>query len=456
MFSLLIAALSLAPIDAALHAPTLRGAHVGVLAVDTATSAVLYAHNADDDFVPASTFKLIAGSAALDRLGPQYTYDTEVDASGEIDNGKLRGNLYLRGGGDAELQAADLDAAAAAVSAAGVRHVDGSLLGDASRYDAPRYPPGWAIDDLPYGYAAVPGALLLGDGVAHVQVLPGAWVGAPTHLEVATRSDAFSFENDAVTGAAGSPDTTDLRRSWDLPTLIRVVGSYPLGARASDDLEPAVPDPAAYALDVFRQALLRHGVSVGAVGTGTVPANAHPLWTHASEPFARLLADCWQPSDNLLALGARSPIAGTFDTRARGIAAEQQWLGSIGVDPHTLTIADGSGLSAYDRATPRSLVAILQHDWNGPQRTTIEDALPLAGVRGTLEHTFVGTPLAGAVYAKTGSVNHSRLLAGFLQRRDGGTVTFAIMVNDWMDESPGAAEALDAVRAAILTVLRGD
>ncbi|HEY5426748.1 MAG TPA: D-alanyl-D-alanine carboxypeptidase/D-alanyl-D-alanine-endopeptidase [Candidatus Tumulicola sp.] len=454
------------PIDAALATKTLAGAHVGVLAVDAASGAVLYARNPDDDFVPASTLKLVVGSAAIARLGVSFRFTTTVASAGSIANGTLQGDLYLRGGGDAQLSLEDLDAAAAAVTAAGLRHVSGAVVGDATRYDAPRYPPGWSIDDIPYEYAAVPSALGLGLNVAHVRVRAGDALGEPTVVQASPQSSAFTIDNATVTGARGSADTTDLARPWDRPQTIRVFGSYPIGAPLSDDLEPAVPDPAAYATDVFVRSLAARGVTIdGGTRLGATPAGATMLWMHRSKPLAGILRDFWPPSTNLIGeqlleeLGAQASahaIAGGArgaDTRERGISNETRWLASVGVDPATLTVVDGSGLSEYDRVTPCALVAILTADWRGPQRETVMAALPIAGISGTLRSTFARPPLQGAIYAKTGTTNHARLLAGYARTQRGRTVIFALMVNDWMDASGDAQKSLDAARAAVLEAL---
>ncbi len=105
----------------------------------------------------------------------------------------------------------------------------------------------------------------------------------------------------------------------------------------------------------------------------------------------------------------------------------------------------------YDRVTPRALVAILTADWKSPNRKAVLDALPVAGERGTLQHRFVGTPLQGTLFAKTGTVDHARTLAGYLRARDGKTVAFALLINDWMDDGRTNADRdLDTVRAALL------
>jgi D-alanyl-D-alanine carboxypeptidase/D-alanyl-D-alanine-endopeptidase (penicillin-binding protein 4) len=441
-------------LDTALSSPTLRGAHVGLLAVDTAGGPPIYDRNAADAFIPASTFKLIAGSAALARLGSAFTFVTEVRRSPT--------SLTLVGGGDVLITAKDLDDAAVAVSASGPLKID-TLCGDATRYRAPRYPDGWSIDDLPYGYAAIPSALSLEENTVHAYVRTGNAAGAAAQLESAPATGAFTVENAMTTGARGSQDTTDVERPWDRPDVIRLTGSYPLGSPVSDDIAPAVPDPVAYALDVFHRALLQHGASVATIAAAQAPADATLVWRHASAPLSQMLGSFWQPSDNLLGeqllleLGASAAVGRDgmqLDTRAAGIEAEKAWLRSIGVDPATLTIADGSGLSEYDRITPAALVAILNAGWNGPQRSTVLDALPLAGVRGTLKTSFTGTSLAGNVFAKTGTINHARTLAGYVRTPHHGTIAFALLINDWMDASPQSAKAMERVRRVILQALR--
>lgn len=450
-----------ASIDRALEAPELRGANVGFFAVDTERGSVLYDRNADHDFVPASSFKLLVGSAALNLLGPNFTYVTRVFADVPPVEGVVAGNLYLRGGGDARLSVNDLLAAAATLARAGVRRVDGALITDATHDDDDRFGSGWTVDDLPYEYGSPISALELEDGIVHVFVSPGAAAGAPVKLRVEPASAAFSIVNHALTGARNTPDTTDVVRRWDAPRTIEIVGAYPEGAPESGDLEPSAPDPPSYAGDVLLQALQADGISVrDGVRAGAAPPGAVVLWSHASPPLSTMLAQFWLPSDNLMGdllvkeLGAmRSGEPGTFTS---GIAAEREYLRSIGFDLATLSIVDGSGHSAYDRLTPRDLVTVLQSDWNGPQRVTVTDALPQSGVRGTLESSFTDGVLAGRIFAKTGSHRHGRALAGFLQTGEHGPVTFALLINDWLgDERPsGSRELVRAERPLFESFLR--
>ena len=442
-----------------LSAPALRGAHVGLLVRDTVRGTVLYSQNADQEFMPASNFKLLVGSAALQRLGTNFAFVTNVASDAPESAGVISGNLYLHGGGDAHLTAKDLDDAASALAARGIKRIDGALITDSSRYDSQRYGFGWSWDDLPYYYAPVVTALELEEGVVHMTFAPSASAGSLATLRVWPQSGAYVIDNELVTGPAGSKDTSDIVRPWNKPDTIAITGSYPLGQKESGEVNPAVPDPESYAGDVFERALAAHGITVaGGIHHGTMPANATLLWSHDSEKMPALLADFWYPSDNLMGelflkeLGVAQ--AGEPGTDDHGIVLEENYLRSIGIDPGTVTISDGSGLSQYDRITPSDLVAILQADWNGPNREVVLDALPVAGVRGTLEHAYAGTPAEGAVFAKTGSISHVRTISGFVRTRTHGPVTFSFLVNDWMGEQqPMGAAALAKVRADLFSQL---
>ncbi|MFN2528980.1 MAG: D-alanyl-D-alanine carboxypeptidase/D-alanyl-D-alanine-endopeptidase [Candidatus Baltobacteraceae bacterium] len=435
-------------IDAIVRRPVLRGAHIGLLLMQTATGSVIYNRNADDEFMPASNFKLLVGSAALAKLGPSFTFKTTIAGDGT--------NIYLRGGGDVLLTAKDLDAAAAALAAGGMTHVAGNIITDASYFDAQRYGYGWSWDDLPFYYAPVVSALGLEDNIIHIYMRPGAAAGEPVLLRIEPKTAAVHIKNLLVTGPPKSKDTSDISRSFDDWNTITLSGNYPLGEKESGDIFPAVPDPAAYAGDVLLQALRAHGITVeGTVQPGITAAATSVLWTHESEPLAQLLEDFWWPSDNLVGevllktLGAK--FRGTPGNDENGIAVENDYLKSIGIDPATVSITDGSGLSHYDHITPRDLTTILQSDWNSANRDVAVNALPLSGVRGTLKSSYLKTAAAKNVYAKTGSISHVRTVSGFIRTQHHGIVTFSFMLDDYMEDPAGAAAKLATLRADLFS-----
>ena len=446
-------------IEKLLQGPTLRGAQVGLIAIDTVRKTQLFSQNADQEFMPASNFKLVVGSTALSALGTDFSFTTTVAADGAPANGTIPGNIYLRGGGDALLGAKDLDDAAAALAAQGIRHITGSAITDASHYDGVRYGYGWSWDDLPFYYAPVVTALELEDGVVHVYFSPGIAAGAPATLRITPQSSAFVIDNRLMTGPAKSKDTSEILRPWNEPTTIVIAGSYPLDAKESGDVHPAVPNPESYAADVFARALAAHGITFdGGVLSGKMPPSAITLWSKHSEMMPQLLADFWYPSDNLMGemflkeLGVRAK--GEPGTVENGRLLEEQFLRSAGIDPATVAISDGSGLSQYDRITPRDLLLILQSDWNGPHRDAVLNALPVAGVRGTLRSSYKATAAEKNVFAKTGSISHVRTISGFIRTKTHGPVTFSFMINQWMgeDQQNGAAD-LAKLRGAVLAAI---
>lgn len=445
MFAPFALAVSLAP--ALFDVPTLRGAQVGIYAVSAQTGAEIYERDPDAAMVPASNLKLIVGSAALDLLGPAFTFTTQVLADDST--------LYLRGDGDPLLDAAAFADAARSVGAASGGPFT-ALDGDVSAIEETRYPDGWQQDDLPYDYAAPPSAIGFDENVVQVHVAAST-PGAPAVVTVTPAQSVVTLLNATTTGAEKTPDTLAATIAWDSVGTLRVIGSIPAGA-APDDFSVSVLDAPRFALANLGQALARAGVSVGSDTTlAAAPPDARVLWTHHSVPLSDLVRLMWQPSDNLLAesllnaLGETSPAPGG-DTRARGLERERAWLQSIGVDPATTSLSDGSGLSAYDRITPRDLVTILMHDWNGPYRQTVLAGLPHAGTSGTLEHAFVGTPIAGHVVAKTGTVNHARTLSGYLLTPR-GTIVFSLLVDGWMDRGPQAGQRLRDFQASVLEAL---
>ncbi len=446
-------------------APGVRGAHVGVLAIDTRTGATLYARAADDAFQPASTLKLLVGSAALEKLGGDYRFTTAAYATGPIIGGVLQGKLVVRGGGDPTLTRREL-AELAPVVAQTVRRIRDGVAADETRYDRRPYPAGWVWDDFGEDYAPVVSPLTVDGNVRDFIVRPGDAVGSPVRLSLENRtftqigvcSDPnFGLDVVARTAPPSAPSTLDVERI--LGGCAALVGAKSLGS-GPETVAVADLDPTMQAGERAVTALQAAGVDVRPWSSGAASisqeqrsvAGADPiLWSHRSRRLAELLGpDFWIPSDNLFAelllkeLGLAA--AGAPGTTDKGTAFERAWLRAIGVDPATTTLADGSGLSQYDRITPRDLVAILQHDWNGPNRQLVLDSLPVGGARGTIEG-IAGTAAAGRVFAKTGSMSHVRGLAGFLATQRHGAVTFAFMVDDWL----GQYDALAALRARVLS-----
>jgi PBP4 family serine-type D-alanyl-D-alanine carboxypeptidase len=300
------------------HARTLRGAHVGIV-VQTPAGQVLYARNADDTVQPASTFKLLVGSAALDRLTPAYRFTTTLERVPGAAGG--RDTLVVRGGGDPLLGAADLAAAAAAAQAAGVAGSVDLVLDTSHVAPGERRGDGWQFDDMLQDYAMIVNGLPFDHNVLDAWLDPAATIGAPPTVRLAPPwrplgvppgtclggPTALTFTITARTVAAGEEATADVvpGRCGD----IVVVGDVPQGGPTS--LAIAVDAPELLARAALADALAAHGITVVApapagdplpgVSDLPVAASGPVIWRHQGEPLAALLADMWLPSDNLIA-----------------------------------------------------------------------------------------------------------------------------------------------------------
>jgi len=446
--------------------PAARGAHVGAIVALADSGSVLYRHQADDAFQPASSLKLLVGSVALARLGPNYRFVTELR--------RTPTGLVLVGGGDPTLGAADLaEAATTAADKLGppLPAYPQDLLLDISHV-APgdRRPAGWEVDDELADYAPVITGLPFEENVLHATLhggqpgdAPTVSLQAPLVPEVSSAScqpgpTRLRLAIAARTVAVGEPADLDAHPGRCGEAVI--TGTVASGADGAIDL--AVDEPEALAYATLAADFRAHGITLhpaptdgpipgvvdvpapplaaGTAGIMLVPSRAtNVLWHHESAPLAQIVSDMWHRSDNFYAemLLRELDWAATHApaTLAGGLALEHAWLQAAGGDPTTLTLADGSGLSQYNRISPRTLLAILRADWNGPNQAEVLAALPVAG----------------RVYAKTGSMSHVRSLAGYVVTRTHGTVAFVLMLDDWM----GSNADDDDIRTAFCARLAG-
>jgi D-alanyl-D-alanine carboxypeptidase/D-alanyl-D-alanine-endopeptidase (penicillin-binding protein 4) len=359
-------------------------------AVDDAAGGVVTAA-ADQPLIPASTQKLLTATAALARLGPDFRYETRASAPTKVQGGTLD-RLFLVGAGDPLITTPEAAAVLAqdpahrgdaltpladladALVAAGVRRIPGGIVADDSRYDDVRYVAAW-----PDSYRA------------DREIGP---IGALT-------------VNHGFTGPAGQG--------------------------------PAAADPARNAADELARLLTARGVAVGPSSRGRAPADATTVATLRSPPLAAVLTELLASSDNLTAEMVAKELAAQQTrpgTTAAGTAAIERALTDLGLPTAGMVMVDGSGLARQNRATCALLLAALGLA-SEPRFATLHDGLAIAGERGTLATRLRGTPLAGTLRAKTGSLSGVTGLAGFLAVTR--PVTFALLANGAFGESGGVA-----------------
>lgn len=439
-------------LDAALSAPSLRGAKIGALVVAREGGSVLYARDADRPLVPASNQKILTALAALSVFGPSYAFETEVLADAEPDADGAVDVLVVRGGGDPALTSEQLWRLAADLRRLGLRRVRKAVWLDDGAFDRERWHPSWG-ETSARAYHAPVGALNVNYGAFAVTVTPGPRPGAPVRVVVDPPVAYLPVESRAVTGAPGSARSLRVDRV-EAGERERVVveGSMPAGAEPVTAYR-SVLDPARYAGAVLRMQLEAQGISVpGTWRVGTDESASVSLHVFEGRPLADVVQLFMKFSNNAMgeslvkAIGARA--SGAPGSWPEGLGAVRAELARIGLDMDGVVMVDGSGLSYDNRVSPRRLVAALALGAAsfrfGPELVA---ALPIGAADGTLEKRAAGA--GAAVRAKTGLLTRVTGLSGLARLPDGRDAVFSVLVNGFRGGAEGAMRAVDAFVAEL-------
>ncbi len=439
-----------------------QGTRFGVL-VTRADGSVVVAIDPDQRFIPASNTKLFTTALALARLPglvPGTRVRLEAGAHGRRD-------VLLLGRGDPRMSSAPdctancLSTLADAV-AQETRSV-GNVIGDATLFPDQRWSPGMSWNNIGTDSGTAVAALSLDDNELPIVVTPTTPGQPPT----VTVSPYLTVINAAQTVASG-PRELQFESTVN-GRVVRVYGRIPLGEPYRERL--GIDDPALYAAWTFQRMLAERGVRVrgdarsryrpariddgideGRGQRQPVSATVRPDDLAALDPSS-LLEDVViinKVSQNLHAelLLRRVALEVGDGTLANGAAAMAAMLARAGAPRTGFDFADGSGMSTYNRVSPRATVALLHWAKGQPWGANWRASLPLGGTDGTLRRRFTGTPLAGNIQAKTGTLNATNALGGYFRAASGGELIFAIYAND----VPDGQSALAAMDQALVLI----
>ncbi len=453
--------------------PKYEGAAWGIKIASLQTGKTLFEHNSRKLLSPASNCKLYTVALALDRLGPEYRIRTSVYAKDKPDRrGTLHGDLIVYGRGDptinARLHGGDilqaLQPLVAALTNNGVKRITGDLVGDTSFFRGPEFGSGWAWDDAEYDYGAEISALTINDNFCQLIVRPGKRLGEPCELALWPPNRYATLSNWTETVAKDKPRRIQLYRPLTENTTY-VSGQMSLEAPAYTN-EVTLHNPAGLFVALFKEALARNGIKLkGKLRTATWPqsrisstgcAQMVELGSMLSPPLSEIAREIQKPSQNLytdLLLAQvgetlRTPGEEDSDTSEElGVRELRKFLAEAGVKSGEVFFEEGSGLSRDNLATPSATVTLLQYMHRHRCAQVYLEALPIAGVDGTLRNRMKGTPAAGNVRAKTGSLRWASSLSGYVTTAAGEPLAFSLMVNRYQNlnrSSPARAD-LDAI-----------
>ncbi|MCY3823339.1 MAG: D-alanyl-D-alanine carboxypeptidase/D-alanyl-D-alanine-endopeptidase [Nitrospinae bacterium] len=411
-----------------------RPGRLGLYIRSVSTAQTLYSHNAARKRIPASNVKLFTAAAALAHLGPDYRFATDFYVKDKVRGGVLRGDLYLKGYGDPLFVHEKMRDFVRRLKLRGVRRIEGDLVADDTFFDEKKHGRGWRVGRSIRPYLAPHGALSLNFGLANVLVAPGDRVGGPARANLEPSSRALRLWAKVKTSRGKHPKIWLGRRRSKGKDLVQVGGSFPVRSRMRTYRVP-VTDPTAFTAGAVAAEFERQGIALkGRIRRAVTPPDAKLLARNLSPPLGEVVSGLNKFSNNFVAeqvlktMGAEAH--GAPGTAEKGLRVVRDFLLSTGVLAKEIALADGSGLSRMNRASPRALAVLLEAAHNDFRlRPEFMASLAVFGVDGTVKKRRRRGVDSRRVRVKTGVLNGVRAFSGYAAARNGEIIAFSILMN---------------------------
>ena len=383
---------------------------------------------------PGSTIKMLTTLAAIDVLGPTYTWQTEVYALGPIVDGTLQGDLLIRGQGDPFMVTERVWQMLRRIRQADINEITGDLLLDDSYFEVADFDPS-AFDSQPLrAYNVAPNALLMNYKVVRYWFEPlhqsgkvKVWMDPPlANIDIDNR---LTLSQGSCRGYQRGITVT----ANDAIDRMTFSGRFPSGCKRYA-MDRAALDHKGYAYGLFTS-LWREsgGIFDGGWQSAVAPEDQEPLLKFRSLPLADVIARVNKHSNNVMArqllLTMSAEVLGPPGTEAGGRKVVGDWLREQDLEFTELAFDNGAGLSRAARITAADFGAMLRFAWRQPYMPEYMSSLSLAGLDGTLRYRMDGGPLKGSAHLKTGSLDHVAGIAGYLQSRSGRRFAVVVLQN---------------------------
>lgn len=448
-----------------LRSPELRRGHVGIKIVNANDGKVVFEENSEKLFMPASNMKVFTVAAAIQKLSPNFKFRTSVFAeTAPQADGTLTGNLTIFGRGDMTFSqpfdegtsVSAIERLAEKIAAAGIKRIEGDLIGDESYFLGYPLPQSWEWDDLQWGYGAGISALGFNDNTILLKVLPGS-PGAPCVVRTLPETPSIKIVNTCKTNGS----TRELRVTKLLDQdAIEIDGVLPSNNEGFSGTI-AVSKPGEIFLSELRKKLEAKGITVSGRTYITeerkpAPENRLELAYLESTPLSIIAQKTMKPSQNLYTETLLWTLGEEFGDKTdqtktsseKGLAVVQQFLQEAGVSSDSIIQWDGSGLSRHNLVTPDAVVRVYKYMATSPYAIAWNSALTIGGVDGTLKNRFKQTTAANNVRGKTGTIDQVSSLSGFVKTAAGEDLIFSIIVNG-VPQTRDRVKAIDAIVVAL-------
>ena len=451
-----------APVSQLMAASNMPDDAIGVLVLRG--DVALVSHLAERPMQPASTMKLVTTLVGLEQLGPVFRGRTELRTSGELAGERLKGDLVLRGGADADLSGEVLDTMLRALRHQGIRHIEGRLVLDRQLFNPARTDGVPPFDESPDAYYnVIPDALLVNKNMLLLDLRSTAGrvqVNVQPALERVVVESGLTLIDAPCAAWEDGWKQPDVMRERNGKIRVVLRGTYPKNCVAANSIN--VIDRQDY---VDRLVRLKWKALGGTIAGETIDGIANPgsrlLTEHLSRALPEVVRDINKPSDNALArtlflsLGSleADPVAGSHPlpaaaaetTFARADLAVRSWMRSKGINDAGLVLENGSGLSRLEKISPLQMAGLLKAGLRSKWAPEFMASMPIVGVDGTMRRRLKDSPAAERARMKTGTLRNVTALAGYVQDANGQQCVVVAMVNSELAGDGKGRAVLDAL-----------
>jgi len=465
------------PVRHLLKMEYMQGATFSMMAKEVGTGEILYMHDEQRQVTPASVLKTVTTATALELLGADYRFPTALEYTGEIADGILKGDLYIKGSGDPSLGSAHevedrnsftLDQAAfwkhwiVAIKEAGINKIEGSIIADETIFDTEGISPKWLQEDIGSYYGAGSYGLNIFDNLYHLSLSSGAIGETPRIKGCEPPIPSLRFHNYMRAAAVATDSAYIVGGPYSYDRYL--YGVIPVNQNQRI-LKGDIPNPPLFLSQYLKEKLIKEGIEISGEARSTYSSEENPgqdekrslLITTYSRSLKDLVRIVNERSHNLYAdalfktIGLRyQPKSGeVISSFGKGIKVIESFWKERGIDVSSLQIYDGSGLAATDKVSAALITDVLVYMAHRTETAdTFFNSLPLAGQEGTVRNFLKGSSLQGKVRLKSGGMSRVKSYAGYIHK-DGKQYAVAIFANNYNCEGNEMTRALEKLMIAL-------
>lgn len=404
---------------------------LGVYVKSLKGDSVVFGHNESENFIPASNNKIISSYAALSLFGKNYRFKTEFYINREVREGSIQGGLYIKAYGDPSIKTDDLIEIVRGMKSMGIKRIKGNLYFDETYFDNVKYPAGWKTEWVGDYYSPPISAFNLNYNTVKVVVTP-LRSGRRPKVEVYPEHYGIRIRNRAITSKKTRGRDLVVKLKSD-DKVLNVSGNID-PRDGVQTIEVAVSKPREYFGKVFAKLLKKEGIKFnGRISVRKVPRLSDLFYIHYSDPLYEIINEFNKNSVNIIGEALVKTLGAEFvqspGTWEDGASVILEFIRKRGLG-NRMEIYDGSGLSVYNKVSPKVLAEILALAYYDPNFSReFLSSLPVAGIDGTLKKKFKNSLIEGRVIAKTGYLSGVRALSGYVYAKNGNILVFSVISN---------------------------